>query len=75
MAWIVHESSPQMAAEISADLDALSEPSDILAEPGCDARRLGASGAQMTFHDSEQSTGIVQPLWIVSSTAESPLSV
>ena len=64
-------SSPQIAADASA-LPLAPSAIASFTEAGCAARRFRVSGAQTTRHDTAQSTGIEQPLWIVNATRLSP---
>src|SRR5688572_18893792 len=70
---MVHESSPQTAADASvADVAPLVTESFV--DLGCAAFRDFASGAQTTRHLMLQSTGIEHVFWMLNSTLSSSLS-
>jgi hypothetical protein len=71
---IVHESSPHTAAETALLCTPRSAASDSFALSAWTTRRVFDFGAQITSHDSEQSTGIEHELLTVNSTLSSSLS-
>ncbi|HMG23929.1 MAG TPA: hypothetical protein VK607_21490 [Kofleriaceae bacterium] len=70
---IAHPSSPQMAADASV-LSLAPSATASFTVLGCEARRFFASGAQTRRHDTAQSIGMLQPLWMVNATRSSPRS-
>jgi hypothetical protein len=66
-------SSPQTEAEASA-LWLWPSVRASFATFGCEARRVFDSGAHTTRHDTKQSIGIEQVLWMVNETLSSPFS-